>query len=607
MHWGQTQSVDFADSHYLEQHLVGGLSENDAVDFLVNCDIRDRDLQQSILRVCLDTEIGTHPSATHDHSQEAGYHPFALRLAVDTVDNSRKQGMEVNSAEFDFTPGDIEKLAALFLQSMGIERANEIWIKQIALSIRFDSAAAKHVFSPVDSVMSEAAWRSLCDYSFVSEIDLSGWYRLHPRMRIALIRLTEVSNSQSPGQLETDHANWQQYWKSRSVSESDDFASLAWYHKFCISPFEAIVEWESLAKRTREQLLMADHFSVLAWTDAILAETESRSTHPSLVAKLRFSLGKELCHASLGDHKENLERAIEHFEASLSVFTKEEYPEVWALLMNGLGNALCWLPVRNRAEVLEREISCYEDVLSIYSRESHPLQWASTQRNLGGACSEILTGDIQKNLKRAIEYYEKALSVDLRTRMPNEWANTQNDLGNAYAQLRAGNRAKNLRRAINYFEAALAIHTKDRFPLEWAMTQTNLGAAYGQLPTVDRGENFKQVSKCYEKALTVRTPDKFPIEWASTQYNLGCTLCESQPGNLGERLNQAIVCFKAARTICTPDSFPELWVLIQNALGCAYLDLPMVNRRQNLDQAINCFEAALKVVTLENNPAILRA
>ena len=146
LHWGDIADSDFADERYLEHHLIGGLSEPDAIEFLSRCDIVDSELQQAILRVCRDAETGRHAAATVDHSPADGHHPWALGLAADAVCNLRGRGIEAKASEFDFDPGDVKQLANRFLQSMGSDRSYEIWLKRLALPPRFDAQAAKHAF-----------------------------------------------------------------------------------------------------------------------------------------------------------------------------------------------------------------------------------------------------------------------------------------------------------------------------------------------------------------------------------------------------------------------------------------------------------------------------
>ena len=98
---------EYRDPRFLEQHLVGGLSERDSRLFLQNCGITDPSLQQAVLRVSVDTETAV-------TGGDVGYHPFSLGLCADTLRN--EPGADPSS--FDMAPGDVTRLADRFLKSL---------------------------------------------------------------------------------------------------------------------------------------------------------------------------------------------------------------------------------------------------------------------------------------------------------------------------------------------------------------------------------------------------------------------------------------------------------------------------------------------------------
>lgn len=192
LHWGDAPGSDFAKDRYLEHHRIGGLSELDAIEFLNRCGVVNRELQRAILRVCWDKETGRHAVATIDHSPAEGHHAWALALAADAIYNLRSRGEDPTASEFDFEPGDVERLANRFLQSMGNDRSYEIWLKRLALPPRFDALSAKNAFSQFPSAVVDAAWESLCGYSFVTRTGVPGWFRMHPMMRSVLLALGDT-------------------------------------------------------------------------------------------------------------------------------------------------------------------------------------------------------------------------------------------------------------------------------------------------------------------------------------------------------------------------------------------------------------------------------
>ncbi|MEB3831371.1 hypothetical protein, partial [Phormidium sp. CCY1219] len=67
------------------------------------------------------------------------------------------------------------------------------------------------------------------------------------------------------------------------------------------------------------------------------------------------------------------------------------------------------LPTGDRAAHLQRAIECYQAALTVWTCESAPTDWAMTQNNLGSAYSDLPTGDRAAHLQRAIECYQAAL------------------------------------------------------------------------------------------------------------------------------------------------------------------------------------------------------
>jgi hypothetical protein len=169
-----------ATPRFLEQHLVGGLSERDSRLFLQHCGITDPSMQQAVLRVSVDTETAT----TGD---DIAYHPFSLGLCADTL----RHEPGADPASFDMAPGDVTRLADRFLKSLA-GPAYEIWVRRLALTPRFDETAARTAFSANRDVNQDAAWQYLGGFSFVRAADEPGWWTLHLRMREALAEANPI-------------------------------------------------------------------------------------------------------------------------------------------------------------------------------------------------------------------------------------------------------------------------------------------------------------------------------------------------------------------------------------------------------------------------------
>jgi tetratricopeptide (TPR) repeat protein len=568
---------------HLDQHLIGGLSETDARRFLADCEI-GVPLQDAIL-------------ATARETDGAGYHCYSLGLCADIVFAERRKGQETCPETLQFRPKDWEALARRFLKSLDSDTERR-WIERLALTPRFDEAAARVAFSAQPSAAQDAEWEALTDYSFIGPLPgASPWFAVRSQMRWAL----ENQPSASP-RVKEDHEWWQSHWAARAASPVDDAASLAWYHRYSMDAGTALDEWSGLALAARASVpsRMQTHFDLLRWWEPVgLLDAHPLSAE---VVRACCGLGVELWSASLGNRAANLRQAIACYEAALRVYTERDFPYQWAGTKNDMGLAWSSMPTGDRAANLRLAIGGYESALRVFTEQSLPQSWATTQSNLGAAWQNLPIGDRAENLRRAIRCYENAQRVRTEHGYPRDWALTQNNLGTAWQDLPTGDRAENLRRAIACYEAALRVRTEQDLPQDWATTTCNLGAAWAELPTGDRAANLQQAIACFEAALRVRTEADFPQDWAMTQTNMGSAWALLRAGDRAANLRQAIACFEAALRVRTEADFPQGWAVTQNNLGNAWSGLSTGDRAANLRQAIACYEAAMRVYTENSFP-----
>ena len=285
-----------------------------------------------------------------------------------------------------------------------------------------------------------------------------------------------------------------------------------------------------------------------------------------------------------GSRAEDLERAIEFYEAALTVYTFDDFREKWAMIQNNLGEAYRNRINGSRAENLERAIGFHEAALTVCTREDFPEKWANTQNNLANAYLYRINGSRADNLELAIGFYEAALTVLTLEDFPENWALTQNNLALAYCNRINGSRAENLELAIGFFEEALTVYTLKDFPEKWAMTQNNLALAYRNRINGDRAENLELAIEFYDEALTVYTLEDFPEKWALTQNNLANAYSDRIHGSRADNLERAIGFYEAALTVRTLEDFPLDNAQTLNNLGWAYLDkLDYINREKPED------------------------
>jgi predicted enzyme related to lactoylglutathione lyase len=76
------------------------------------------------------------------------------------------------------------------------------------------------------------------------------------------------------------------------------------------------------------------------------------------------------------------------------------------MTQNNLANAYSNRINGSRADNLERAIEFYQAALTVYTLEDFPEDWAMTQNNLANAYSNRINGSRADNLERAIEFYQ---------------------------------------------------------------------------------------------------------------------------------------------------------------------------------------------------------
>lgn len=277
---------------------------------------------------------------------------------------------------------------------------------------------------------------------------------------------------------------------------------------------------------------------------------------PRVGAEVSGAIGSLYVNRARGVRADNLEKAIAHLKAALSVWTAESDAVPWASAHNDLGIAY-WQRVRGaRSDNQESAIAQFEAAQSVFSRTAFPDRWAELQNNLAIVYWSRVNGDPAENLELSIARFQDALSVMTRDADPLRWAATQNNIANAFGRRMQGDEGDNREMAIKHLQAALTVFSHEATPLQWAQAQNNLAVALLARTRDDESENREQAIAGLEAALKVFTREASPQEWAQANHNLGRAYAGRHLGSRTANERKAIASYEAALAVFTRDTAP---------------------------------------------------
>jgi tetratricopeptide (TPR) repeat protein len=341
----------------------------------------------------------------------------------------------------------------------------------------------------------------------------------------------------------------------------------------------------------------------------LLKGDAAKNWKPKDIARTKLILANALTTVGeqAGDN-DALSKAIDLYNETFTVFTRQQYSLEWAIIQNNLGTALMDLGE------LEQAVVAYKAALGECPLERAPLQWAMIQLNLGAALGKLGSHETgTKDLEDAVAADQKALKEYTRERTPLDWANIQLNMGAALMDL--GERetgTKDLEDAVAADRAALKEYTRERTPLDWAMTKNNLGTALRRLGERETGtKDLEDAVAADRAALKEYTRERTPLIWGMTKNNLGVALMDlgEQEMDLGKQetgtkhLEAALRAYRDALQECTPERAPLQWPITQYNLG-AVLRLLGDHEpgTEDLEHAVAQYHTALEVLTREQDP-----
>jgi len=105
--------------------------------------------------------------------------------------------------------------------------------------------------------------------------------------------------------------------------------------------------------------------------------------------------------------------AIESYQESLKVFTKDLAPDVFAEIHHNLGVLYTDMPTENKRKSIWAgvAVSSFDEALSFYTKERYPYQYGMICNNYGNAFTKFPQAVLTDNHEKALFYYQEALDV----------------------------------------------------------------------------------------------------------------------------------------------------------------------------------------------------
>lgn len=252
------------------------------------------------------------------------------------------------------------------------------------------------------------------------------------------------------------------------------------------------------------------------------------------------------------------ESTIEHLEAAVARATSDVQAEVKAEMQLELVKTYVIRSLGNHAENLERAIACGLEAAEYFTRERSERHWATAQLYLSNAFFRRIRGERASNLEAALQHAERVLETP-PDRFPELPATAHNNLGNIYAHRLGGNRSTNLHHSLWHYERALEHFTRDRFPEDWARLQLNLGHLFLMEPNGFGFDDIETAIRFLERSLEVRTRERNPADWGATKLILGLAYTRLLRGDPKQNAVSAARHLQEALEVFSRDRYPLSW------------------------------------------------
>ncbi|MCM3883434.1 CHAT domain-containing protein [Frankia sp. R82] len=261
-----------------------------------------------------------------------------------------------------------------------------------------------------------------------------------------------------------------------------------------------------------------------------------------------------------GDPDENAMKAQSLCEETLQFRRPERNELDWALSQFNLGVALARIKntrASSRRATLARAIESYELSMQVFTREEYPNHWSSAHHNIADALHVLERMSHRKHKLQILqrygiveagnvdefpsEYLDEHLQwAELAIKNPAAFGESAPPWTEDFATAVPSSADMDLiQRAFDHVDQALTVRSAEDFPLDWGRTQV----LAGDLCAVSSiGGHKTQVSEHYTLALTTLTVERAPVDCMQCGSKLGGFAAERGEWKLAaEAFDKAVV------------------------------------------------------------------
>lgn len=427
---------------FLDVHLVGHLTKEDATEYLEKADITDETLQQALVE--------------YAQAEPNEVHPYLLGLCADVVLAARLKGEIIDLDEFSKTEEVSEKTKRMTDRLIRyVDDETGYAVKALCACRAFD----KEIFFVVGNALRfnptpVSFERLITQFSFVwgAEKETEGWYRIHDLMRRLMRERGEETTRKAHEVLETHH-------RGKHKENNDDAAlAEAIYHANQLDWERGVDEWKKVFDETLKKSKYDFCELLLGVRGAMLIEDDFQF---ALVSQSEGNFFQTLA---------RYESAQREYKESIAAYNRvlQDNPD-YVSAHNNKGVVLQSLgDLQSSQSKYDEAVKSYEDSIKAFDTALKLApDYVEIHNNKGIVLQSL--GDLQLNQSKydeAEQSYKAAIdSCDRSLKIAPKFVNAHlakglalEGLGNLKADLLQKDEAiKNLEAAIEEFSAALVV------------------------------------------------------------------------------------------------------------------------------------------------------